>query len=157
MPSRSRIDARKSAAGLVSPGGLDVSIATYEVRSCFISSASTAASLAVTGACPAETEGTKVPTDRRANTISSRPGAGTRFMFFSVSFLDSRVLDAFSHRLEGSGVSVLSHAIPLEAAAVHRDVDAGRQNLDERQRAAQVEQPVRAAERVRDHRTGQHD
>ena len=45
----------------------------------------------------------------------------------------------------------------VEAAAVHRHVDAGRQHLHERQGAAEVEQPVRTAEGERHHRAGEHD
>ena len=41
--------------------------------------------------------------------------------------------------------------------SVHGDVDAGRQDLHERQRAAEIEQTVRAAEGVGHHRAGQHD
>ena len=44
-----------------------------------------------------------------------------------------------------------------EVLAVHRDVDARRQHLRERQRAAEIEEPVGAAERVGHHRAGQHD
>src|SRR5471032_2352854 len=62
-----------------------------------------------------------------------------------------------SYVLESSAVAILPHPVPLEASAVHRDVDAGRERLHERQRAAQVEQSVRASERVRNHRAGQDD
>ena len=59
--------------------------------------------------------------------------------------------------LEDAGLAVLAHAVPRKAAAVHRDVDAGRKHLREAERAAQVEQPVRAAEGVRHHRAGEDD
>ena len=66
---------------------------------------------------------------------------------------DSRPHPPFEH----SGLAVLPHRVPREVLAVHRDVDARRQHLRERQRAAEVEQPIRAAERVRNHRAGQDD
>ena len=59
--------------------------------------------------------------------------------------------------LEAAVRGVLADAVPGKVLTVHRDVDAGRQHLDERQRAAEVEQPVRAPERIRHHRSGEHD
>ena len=47
--------------------------------------------------------------------------------------------------------------VPREVPSVHGDVDPGRQDLHERQRAAQIEQTVRAAEGVGHHGAGQHD
>ena len=78
-------------------------------------------------------------------------------MFSFVSLVSFVLLHASHTCLECPGVPVLPHPVPVEAAAVHRDVDARRQRLHERQRAAEVEQAVRAAERVRDHRAGQDD
>src|SRR4051794_31455733 len=62
-----------------------------------------------------------------------------------------------SYRLEYTGVPILPHLVPIEAPAVHRDVDAGPQHLHERQCAAEVEQTIRAAEGVRDHRASEND
>ena len=59
--------------------------------------------------------------------------------------------------LEDAVLPVLPDLVPAEVLAVHRDVDAGRQHLRERQRAAQIEQAVGAAERVGHHRAGQDD
>src|SRR6185295_18680374 len=124
MPSFSKTPARKSAALVVSPGGFEVSMATYSERSRVISSR-------LPVSCVAETEDTKETKDTQANTASSRARAGKRrFMFSSVSFVRLCVLDAFSHRLECAGVPVLTHAVPVEVPAVHRDVDACRQRLD---------------------------
>ena len=53
-------------------------------------------------------------------------------------------------RLEHARRRVLPDLVPLEVLPVHRDVDAGRQHLRERQRAAEVEQSVRTAEGVRE-------
>src|SRR5262245_2878004 len=59
--------------------------------------------------------------------------------------------------LECTRFTVLAHLVPLEPSSIHRDVDAGREHLHERQRAAEIEEAVGAAERVRNHRTGQDD
>ena len=59
--------------------------------------------------------------------------------------------------LEDAVLPVLPDLVPGEVLAVHRDVDAGRQHLRERQRAPQVEQAVGAAERIGHHRAGQDD
>src|ERR1043166_7903593 len=65
--------------------------------------------------------------------------------------------ELFCSRLEHARLPVLAHGVPPEMPAVHRHVDARWQHLNERQRAAEIEQSVRAAERVRDHRAGQDD
>src|SRR5947209_17581785 len=62
-----------------------------------------------------------------------------------------------SYRLERPGLSILPHAIPLEAPPVHRHVYARLKHLHERERAAEIEQAVRTAERVRHHRAGEDD
>src|SRR5205807_8771477 len=58
------------------------------------------------------------------------------------------------YSFEEARVAVFPHSVPVKAAAVHCDVDARRQRLHERQRAAEIEEAVRAAERVGDHRAG---
>src|SRR4029453_13791667 len=60
-------------------------------------------------------------------------------------------------RFEYTRLTILAHGVPREVPAVHPRVDAGGQGLDERQRAAEVEQSVGAAERVRHHRAREHD
>src|SRR4051812_29448595 len=105
MPSRSSTEARKSAAWRVSPGGFEVSIATYSRRRRAASSA----------ACPA-----RIEFATRHNAIGNR----TQGRPFSTSSL-----------LEYSGLPVLLYAIPFEIAAVHRDVDTRRQHLHEGQGA----------------------
>src|SRR5688572_31260767 len=59
--------------------------------------------------------------------------------------------------LEHAGLAILAHVIPREAAPIHRDVDTRRERLHERERAPEVEEPIGAAERVRDHGARQHD
>src|SRR5215510_5059831 len=59
MPSRSRTEARKSAALRVSPGGLEVSIATYCFRSATASSALPDWLVAITEDTKGRTENTE--------------------------------------------------------------------------------------------------
>src|SRR5436190_15199318 len=59
--------------------------------------------------------------------------------------------------LECSRGFVLAHVVPVEAPPVHGHVDAVRKRLRERERAAEVEEAVRAAERVGHHRSGEHN
>ena len=56
-----------------------------------------------------------------------------------------------------SGLTVLLNVFPREALSVHRDVDAVRESLHERQRTAEVKESVGAPELVRNHRAGQDD
>src|SRR5207253_2151795 len=91
-------------------------------------------------------------TDYRLPTLSVIPRSeATRNLLPSLESL------LFRNLLEHAQRRVLPHAVPGEAPSVHRDVDAGRQDLHEGERASQVEEPVRASERVRDHRPGQDD
>src|SRR3954464_3679628 len=125
MPSFSRMPARKSAAFRVSPGGFEVSMATYSERSLVTSSG-----LAVGwGAAAEDTKLTK-DTEDSTNSVRSR-----RLMFSPVSFVCVGGLDTLLRRFEGSGGAILSDPIPVEASAVHRDIDAGGQRLHERERA----------------------
>jgi hypothetical protein len=59
--------------------------------------------------------------------------------------------------LEDPELPVLDHVVPGEAAAIHGDVDAARQRLHERERAAEIEEAIRAAEGIGHHRAGEHD
>src|SRR5882672_6957021 len=113
MPSPARIAVSQSAAFVVSPGGFEVSIATYSASSLVISSR-------LPVSCVAETEDTKETKDTEANTASSWARAGKRFMLSSVSFVHLCVLDVSLRSFEEAGVPVLPHAIPVEAPAVHR-------------------------------------
>lgn len=54
-------------------------------------------------------------------------------------------------------LAIFAHVVPRKIFAVHRNVNAVRQRLHERQRAAEIEQAVRAAERIRNHRAGEDD
>src|ERR1700693_1071339 len=56
------------------------------------------------------------------------------------------------HLLEDAESGVLPDAVPTEAASVHGDGDAGGKDLDEGERAAEVEEAVRASEGIGDHR-----
>src|SRR5437588_464563 len=59
--------------------------------------------------------------------------------------------------LELAPVAILATAVPGKALAVHRDVDAMRQDLHEGERAAKIEEAIGATEGVRNHRPGEHD
>lgn len=61
------------------------------------------------------------------------------------------------HGFEYTAFAVLADSVPGEPEAVHRDVDARGQCLREGQRAAQIEQPIRTAELVRNHGARQND
>src|SRR5262245_54759146 len=60
-------------------------------------------------------------------------------------------------RLKHPERAVFPDLVPLEMRAVHRNVDARRQHLDERQGAAEIEQSIRASERIGHHRAGKDD
>src|SRR5262245_65164052 len=60
-----------------------------------------------------------------------------------------------SEPFEDARLSVLTDGVPREMLAVHRNVDASRQNLGERERAPEIEETVGAAERIRHHRAGE--
>src|SRR4051812_3182667 len=117
MPSFSRMPARKSAAFRVSPGGFDVSMATYSERSLVTSSG-----LAVGWIAPAEDTKVTKETEDSTNSVRSR-----RFMFSSVPFGCLGGLDTLLRRFEGSCFTILSDVVPVEASAVHGDIDAGGQ------------------------------
>lgn len=54
-------------------------------------------------------------------------------------------------------MSVFANPAGVEAAAIHNKVNARRQSLDEGERAAQVEETVRAPELIRNHGAGEHN
>src|SRR5437762_1580351 len=134
MPSRSRIPVRKSAALCVSPGGLDVSMRTYSVSSRVSSSRLLSCAAAIGD------KDTEVPAKdtKEKHTMAVRQ----RFIPLCPLFFPFVSLAPALYRLEHSGLTIFFHTIPHEAAPVHRDVDARREHLRERQRAAQIEQPV---------------
>src|SRR4051812_25505089 len=105
MPSLSRIAARKSAALRVSPGGFEVSIATY------------CCSRRVTSSCVCDhAKDTKVMEDTKAS--NAAPQIFTRIFVPFVVLCALVVSDLF----ECPGLTVLPDVVPGEAAAVHRDV-----------------------------------
>src|SRR5262245_579114 len=118
--------AMKSAAFRVSPGGFEVSIATYSPNRRSASSACCA--LTRTQRLVEATKGTINMTERQRLTT---PCPLQPFVPTS------------QPPLERAGCSILPDSVPLEAPSVHRDVDARRQQLHERQGAAQVEEAVR--------------
>jgi hypothetical protein len=56
---------------------------------------------------------------------------------------------------EFSGLFVLPDIVPVKVLSIHRNINAVRECLNKRHSAAEIEQPVRAPEFVRDHRSGQ--
>src|SRR5258705_742939 len=60
-------------------------------------------------------------------------------------------------RLENAAFLVLAHVVPGEHAAVHRDIGIRRKRLRHREREPEIEERVRALDRVRNHSAGEDD
>src|SRR5206468_11765665 len=99
MPSLSRIAVRNAAAFVVSPGGLEVSMATYSLSRRVTSSR-------LAGCCLAATEDTKVTKDTKENTNTTR---GRGLMLSSVTLVCLRGLGTLLRGFEEAGLTVLAH------------------------------------------------
>src|SRR5205807_4202522 len=99
----------------------------------------------------------ETPPNRRNHAYASTTWSRPLCPLCSVSSVLFLCVLGCLYSFEEARAAVFPHSVPVEAAAVHRDVDARRQRLHERQRAAEIEEAVRAAERVGDHRAREDD